>query len=35
MFRIIPEYQRAVRFTLGKYDGTPRGPGWVWVIPLI
>jgi regulator of protease activity HflC (stomatin/prohibitin superfamily) len=35
MFRIVPEYQRVVRFTLGKYDGSPRGPGWVWVIPLI
>jgi regulator of protease activity HflC (stomatin/prohibitin superfamily) len=35
MFRIVPEYQRLVRFTLGKYDGVPRGPGWVWVIPFI
>src|SRR5688500_2723257 len=35
MFRIVPEYQRVVRFTLGKYDGIPRGPGWVWVIPFI
>lgn len=34
MFRIIPEYQRAVRFSLGRYDGTPRGPGWVWAIPI-
>ena len=34
-FRIVPEYQRLVRFTLGKYDGVPRGPGWVWVIPFI
>lgn len=35
MFRIVPEYQRLVRFTLGRYDGVPRGPGWVWVIPLV
>jgi regulator of protease activity HflC (stomatin/prohibitin superfamily) len=35
MFRIVPEYQRVVRFTLGKYDGIPRGPGWVWVIPFV
>jgi regulator of protease activity HflC (stomatin/prohibitin superfamily) len=35
VFRIVPEYQRVVRFTLGKYDGVPRGPGWVWVIPFV
>jgi regulator of protease activity HflC (stomatin/prohibitin superfamily) len=35
VFRIVPEYQRLVRFTLGRYDGIPRGPGWVWVIPFI
>lgn len=35
IFKIVPEYQRVVRFTLGKYDGTPRGPGWVWVIPFV
>jgi regulator of protease activity HflC (stomatin/prohibitin superfamily) len=35
LFKIVPEYQRVVRFTLGRYDGTPRGPGWVWVIPLV
>jgi len=35
LFKIVPEYQRLVRFTLGKYDGSPRGPGWVWVIPFI
>jgi regulator of protease activity HflC (stomatin/prohibitin superfamily) len=34
-FKIVPEYQRVVRFTLGKYDGVPRGPGWVWTIPFI
>jgi len=35
LFKIVPEYQRLVRFTLGKYDGSPRGPGWVWVIPFV
>jgi regulator of protease activity HflC (stomatin/prohibitin superfamily) len=35
VFRIVPEYQRLIRFTLGRYDGVPRGPGWVWVIPFI
>jgi regulator of protease activity HflC (stomatin/prohibitin superfamily) len=34
-FKIVPEYQRVVRFTLGRYDGVPRGPGWVWIIPFI
>lgn len=35
IFKIVPEYQRIVRFTLGRYDGVPRGPGWLWVIPFI
>jgi regulator of protease activity HflC (stomatin/prohibitin superfamily) len=35
VFKIVPEYQRLVRFTLGRYDGTPRGPGWVWTIPFV
>jgi regulator of protease activity HflC (stomatin/prohibitin superfamily) len=35
IFKIVPEYQRVVRFTLGRYDGAPRGPGWVWVIPFV
>src|SRR4029077_7400835 len=26
-FKIIPEYQRIVRFMLGRYAGAPRGPG--------
>ena len=34
-FKIIPEYQRVVRFRLGRYDGEPRGPGWVWMIPAV
>ncbi|HPA59878.1 MAG TPA: SPFH domain-containing protein, partial [Synergistales bacterium] len=32
--RIIPEYQRAVVFRLGRYVGT-KGPGLVIVIPVI
>ena len=24
IFKIVPEYQRVVRFTLGRYDGVPR-----------
>jgi len=35
IFKIVPEYQRVVRFTLGRYDGIPRGPGWVWIIPFV
>jgi regulator of protease activity HflC (stomatin/prohibitin superfamily) len=35
IFKIVPEYQRVVRFTLGRYDGVPRGPGWLWVIPFV
>ena len=34
-FTIVPEYRRVVRFTFGRYDGTPRGPGWLWVIPFM
>lgn len=34
-FKIVPEYQRVVRFTLGRFDGAPRGPGWVWTVPFI
>ncbi len=35
IFKVVPEYQRVVRFTLGRFDGITRGPGWVWVIPFI
>jgi regulator of protease activity HflC (stomatin/prohibitin superfamily) len=35
IFKIVPEYQRVVRFTLGRFDGTPRGPGWIWIIPFV
>ena len=34
-FSIVPEYRRLIRFTLGRYDGAPQGPGWVWTIPFI
>lgn len=34
-FKIVPEYQRVVRFTLGRFDGVPRGPGWVWTVPFV
>ena len=33
-FKIVPEYRRLARFSFGRYDGKPRGPGWVWVIPF-
>jgi regulator of protease activity HflC (stomatin/prohibitin superfamily) len=35
IFRIVPEYQRLIRFSLGRYDGAPRGPGWVWTLPIV
>jgi regulator of protease activity HflC (stomatin/prohibitin superfamily) len=34
LFTIVPEYRRIARFSFGRYDGVPRGPGWVWVIPF-
>jgi len=34
-FKTVPQYQRLIRFTLGRYDGAPRGPGLVWTIPFI
>jgi regulator of protease activity HflC (stomatin/prohibitin superfamily) len=34
MFTIVPEYRRLARFSLGRYDGVPRGPGWVWTFPF-
>ena len=35
IFKIVPEYQRVIRFTLGRFDGIPRGPGLVWMIPFV
>ena len=34
-FTIVPEYRRVIRFTFGRYDGIPRGPGWLLVIPFM
>lgn len=34
IIRVVPEYQRLVLFTLGRCVG-PRGPGLVFVIPII
>jgi regulator of protease activity HflC (stomatin/prohibitin superfamily) len=34
LFKIVPEFQRVARFSFGKYDGKPRGPGWVWTVPF-
>src|SRR5262245_26649993 len=34
-FKIVPEYQRVIRFTLGKYDGQPRGRGGLWMLPIV
>lgn len=34
LFSIVPEYKRLARFSFGRYDGKPRGPGWVWIIPF-
>ncbi len=33
--RIVPEYQRLVILRLGRYVGKERGPGLVFVIPLV
>src|SRR6185295_3805158 len=34
VFRIVPEYERLVVLSLGRYAGT-RGPGFTIVLPLI
>jgi regulator of protease activity HflC (stomatin/prohibitin superfamily) len=34
-FTIVPQYRRVIRFYFGKFDGEPRGPGLVWVIPFL
>jgi regulator of protease activity HflC (stomatin/prohibitin superfamily) len=34
-FKIVPEYQRMIRFTFGRFDGGVRGPGWVWTVPFV
>ena len=35
LFKIIPQYQRVIRLTFGKFEGGIKGPGWLWVIPFI
>ena len=35
LFKIIPQYQRVIRLTFGKFEGGVKGPGWLWVIPFI
>jgi regulator of protease activity HflC (stomatin/prohibitin superfamily) len=32
---IVPEYERAVVFRLGRVDENPRGPGLVFIVPLV
>jgi regulator of protease activity HflC (stomatin/prohibitin superfamily) len=33
--RIVPEYQRLVVLRLGRYVGKERGPGLVFIIPVV
>ncbi len=35
LFKIIPQYQRVIRLTFGKFEGGVKGPGWLWVIPFM
>jgi regulator of protease activity HflC (stomatin/prohibitin superfamily) len=35
VFRVIPEYQRAVFFRFGRVIGEPRGPGIIMKIPFV
>ncbi|RZA26651.1 MAG: slipin family protein [Proteobacteria bacterium] len=35
MFRIIPEYERAIVFRFGRVLEGPRGPGIIFLIPLV
>ncbi|RZA23421.1 MAG: slipin family protein, partial [Proteobacteria bacterium] len=35
MFRIIPEYERAIVFRFGRVLPGPRGPGIIFLIPLV
>ena len=34
-FRIVREFERGVVLRLGSYTGEPRGPGLIWIIPVI
>ena len=33
--KILPEYQRGVLFRLGRVTGPPRGPGLLFIIPIV
>lgn len=33
--KILPEYQRGVLFRLGRVTGQPRGPGLIFIIPIV
>ena len=33
--RVIKEFERGVVLRLGSYTGTPKGPGLVWIIPMV
>ena len=33
--KILPEYERGVLFRLGRVTGDPRGPGLIFIIPII
>ncbi len=33
--KILPEYQRGVLFRLGRVTGEPRGPGLIFIIPIV
>lgn len=33
--RVVKEYERGVVLRLGSYTGNPKGPGLIWIIPLI
>jgi regulator of protease activity HflC (stomatin/prohibitin superfamily) len=33
--RILPEYERGVLFRLGRVTGKPRGPGLIFIIPIV
>lgn len=33
--RILPEYERGVLFRLGRVTGPPRGPGLIFLIPIV
>jgi len=33
--KILPEYERGVLFRLGRVTGVPRGPGLIFIIPIV